>query len=164
MGDLTKSPVDRVRSPNRKHQQHDSFQPAGAMNLFESLIAAECANEIGSCKGGAIPLLCRLSVKIVGVSCFSVDSRSRCATFAAGRGPRKSRIDQTIAASVERTIDTRVLGHRLLYGASGPKNRKPKAATDVRRKGLAISGGTKRKKDTIMNNQTAVESTNRPFQ
>ena len=54
-GDLTKSPVDRVRSPNRKHQQHDSFQPAGAMNLFESLIAAECANEIGPYKGGAIP-------------------------------------------------------------------------------------------------------------
>ena len=101
MGDLTKSPVDRVRSPNRKHQRHYSFQPAGAMNLFESLIAAECANEIGPYKGGAIPLLCRLSVKIVEVSGFSVDSRSCCATFAARGGLRKSRINQTIAASVE---------------------------------------------------------------
>jgi hypothetical protein len=78
MGDLTKSPVDRVRSPNRKHQQHDSFQPAGAMNLFESLIAAECANEIGPYKGGAIStvvstirqncrgllLFCRLAVAL----------------------------------------------------------------------------------------------------
>jgi len=50
MGDLTRSPVDRVRSPNRKHQHHESFQPACAMNLFESLMAADCANEIGSCK------------------------------------------------------------------------------------------------------------------
>jgi hypothetical protein len=101
MGDLNKSPVDRVGSPNRKHQQHDSFQPAGAMNLFESLIAAECANEIGPYKGGAIPLWCRLSVKIVEVSCFSVDSCSCCATFAARGGLRKSGINQTIAASVE---------------------------------------------------------------
>jgi hypothetical protein len=114
MGDLTKSPVDRVRSPNRKHQQHDSFQPAGAMNLFESLIAAECANEIGPYKGGAISLVCRLSVKIVESSCFSVDSYSRCATFAVRGGLRKSRIDQTIAASVKRTIDTEGLGYKLL--------------------------------------------------
>ena len=101
MGDLTKLPVDRVRSPNGKHLQHDSFQPAGAMNVFESLIAADCANEIGPYKGGAIPLLCRLSVKIVEVACFSVDSRSCCATFAARGGLRKPRINQTIAASVE---------------------------------------------------------------
>jgi hypothetical protein len=102
MGDLTKSPVDRVRSPNRKHQRSTiPSNLAGAMNLFESLIAAECANEIGPYKGRAIPLLCRLSVKIVEVSCFSVDSRSCCATFAARGGLRKSRINQTIAASVE---------------------------------------------------------------
>ena len=50
MGDLTKSPVDRVRTPNRKHQHHDSFQPACAKNLFESLMAADRANEIGPFK------------------------------------------------------------------------------------------------------------------
>ena len=76
----------------------------------ESLITADCANDIGPYKGGAIPLLCRLSVKIVGVSCFSVDSRSCCATFAARGGLRKSRIDQTI----KRTIDTEGLGYELL--------------------------------------------------
>jgi hypothetical protein len=64
-----------------------------AESNVESLVTADCANEIGPYKGGAISLVCRLSVKIVEVSCFSVDSHSRCATFAVRGGLRKSRID-----------------------------------------------------------------------